>query len=328
MPEAFVVKTVDDNGQPIRGVFDELKAGRARIGWSYQDNLDLRSLLRRIKQGEALNEDERKARRCLGFLTKVKSEDYMLYPHQPVRGQFSVVQVEGKYNYSTHEDSLNGDFRSFRPCVLKTPQPVDMYDEIVPSQLRYRLGRPGRFSQIWDSSSFLIFLEGLPEAGRQQGDSNRASVQRIHNELRRQLPGALLREFSRADLSRRFCLELFERMGYSPEVQEGPSEAGSDVVVTVSNPLLPAEFRVGVQAFAYEGIVQEEALKPKLNQLLGGWEENSLDYGVLLTTGCCDEAAKTILHDHNKDNPDRQVRLIEGRDLAGLFLQYFPPTAK
>ena len=228
----------------------------------------------------------------LGFLTRVKLEDYLLYPHQPDRGQFLVVQVTDKYGYSTDEDGLSGDFRSFRPCVLKTPEPADMYDEIVPSQLRHRLGCPGRFSQVWDTSSLFIFLEGLPEAGRQQDGSNRASVRRIHNELRRNLPEALHREFSRADLSRRFCSELFERMGYSSEVQEGPGEAGSDVVVTVGNPLLPDEFRIGVQAFAYEGIVQEGALKPKLKQLLGGWAENSLDYGVLLTTGCCSEASQ------------------------------------
>ena len=103
-----------------------------------------------------------------------------------------------------------------------------MYDEIVPAQLRYRLGRPGRFSKVYDTISFFTFLEDLPEAGRRQDGSNRASVRRIHNELRGNLPDALHREFSRADLSRQFCSDLFDRMGYSSEVQEGPSEAGSD----------------------------------------------------------------------------------------------------
>ena len=76
MPAAYVVKTVVE-AQPFPGVFGELKAGRARIGWSYQDNLDLRLLLGRIEQEEQLNEDERDARRCLGFLTRVESEDYL-----------------------------------------------------------------------------------------------------------------------------------------------------------------------------------------------------------------------------------------------------------
>ena len=325
MQEAYVVKTADD-GQPVPGVFDELKAGRARIGWSYQDNLDLRLLFIRIEQGKQLDEDERDARRCLGFLTRVNSEDYLLYPHQPDRGLFSVVQVKGDYYYSTDKDGLSEDFRSFRPCLLKTPEPVDMYDEIVPSQLRQRLGRPGRFSQVSDTSSLFIFLEALPEAGHQQDGSNRASVHRIHNELRGKLPEALHREFSRADLSRQFCSDLFDRMGYSPEVQEGPAEAGSDVVVTVGNPLLPVEFRIGVQVFSYQGNVKEPALQSKLGQLLGGWKDNSLDYGVLLTTGRCTEAAKAALRNHNKKEPALQVRLIDGDDLADLFLKYFQPA--
>ena len=328
MQSAFVVKAIND-GQPVPGVFDELNAGRARIGWSSEDNQDLRLIRDRRNQGENLTEEERAAKRCLGFLTRVEVKDYLLYPHQPERGRFSVVQVTGDYSYSTDSNVPDGSFRSFRPCSLKTPVPVDMYDEIVPSQIRHRLGRPGRFSQVYDTSSFFSFLKDLPEAGRRQDGSNRASVRRIHNELRKNLPEALQTEFSRADLSRQFCSDLFDRMGYSPDVQEGPGEAGSDVVVTVGNPLLPEDgFRIGMQTFSYRGTVEEWDLQPKLEQLLRGWEENSLDYGVLLTTGRCSEAAKAALTNHNKEKPDRRVRLIEGDDLADLFLEYFPPETE
>ena len=302
MPEAYVVKTVDDYGQTVPGVFDELEAGRARMGWSYQDNLDLRLLRGRIGQGEPLDEHERRAKRCLGFLTRVKLEDYLIYPHQPNRGKFSVVQVTGEYDYSTARGGLgdgleeDNDFRSFRPCLLNTPNPVDMYDEIVTSQLRHRLGRPGRLSQVYDTAPLFSFLKYLPCQGQLQDDSDQMSemtLQRIHDELRRKLPVALHREFSRADLSRQFCRVLFDRMGYTTDVhvQEGPAEAGSDVVVTVDNPLLPGEFRIGAQVFSYVGTVEEPDLQSKLDQLLRGWETNALDSGVLLTTGRCSEAA-------------------------------------
>ena len=202
-----------------------------------------------------------------------------------------------------------------------------MYDQIVSSQLRHRLGRPGRFSQVYDTAPLFGFLED-PHEDTGKTDPNRISemsLQRIHDGLREKLPEALHREFSRADLSRQFCRVLFDRMGYTTDVQEGPYEAGSDVVVTVDNPLLPGEFRIGVQVFSYEGDVQESALQPKLDQLLRGRETNSLNYGVLLTTGRCSEAAVAALRNHNKEKPDRRVRLIEGDDLADLFLKHFPP---
>ena len=58
MPTAYVVKTVVE-GQPFPGVFGELKAGRARIGWSYEDYLDLRLPVSRIEQGKQLSKHER-----------------------------------------------------------------------------------------------------------------------------------------------------------------------------------------------------------------------------------------------------------------------------
>ena len=282
-------------------------------------------LRRKLEAGDELDEQEQHARRCLGFLTRARVSDYLLYPHQPDRGKFTVVQVEGDYDYSRAQDSLDQDFRSFRPCHLTTPDPVDMYDEIVSSQLRHRLGRPGRFSQVYDTGPVFQFLNAVPLRGQRQDGSTTTSVQRIHQELRQNLPDAIRREFTQADLSRRFCADLFERMGYAPEVQEGPSEAGSDIVVTMGSPLLPTEFRIGIQAFAYEGTVEEWALVQKLSQLLGGWKTNSLNFGVLLTTGHCSETAKNALRHHNKNHLDRQVGLVDGEALADLFLQHFQP---
>ena len=325
---AFVVKAVDDQhpSQPIPGVFEELTAGRARIGWSSLDRLDLRIIRGMRERGEQLDEDQQGAVRCLGFLTRLRVDDYLVYPHQPNRGTFTVVQVTGDYDYSSEDDGLNGNFRSVRPCALTTPEPVNWYDEIVPAQLRYRLGRPGRFSRICDPDPLSLALDELQDQGERQEGSNARRLGRIYRELRQRLPRALRREFAQADLSRRFCPELFDRMGFSSEVLEGPGEAGSDVIVTVGNALLPAEFRIGVQAFAYEGTVTQEALMEKLDQLLQGWEINSLDYGVLLTTGRCSDAARNALRRHNRQERGRQIRLVEGDDLADLFLQYFSPV--
>ena len=105
---------------------------------------------KKVDRGELLNKDQQEAKRCLGFLTRVSPENYLFYPHQPDRGQFCVVRVTDEYDYSAKEDSLDG-FRSSRPCELITTEPVAMYDEIVPDQFRQRLGRPGRFSEVYDT---------------------------------------------------------------------------------------------------------------------------------------------------------------------------------
>lgn len=318
---AFVVRTTK-NDYPIPGVFDSLKSGRATIGWSYLDRQDLRIIERTWEEGGALDSDQLEARRCLAFLHKPTCGDYLLYPHQPEQRKFTVVTVAGEYDYAPTGD----DFRSFRPCKLVSSNPFSVYDPIVPSKLRSDLGRQGRFYEIHDTTALASFLRDMEFAGGTDS-SNNPALARIHGDLRKHIPNALAREFHRHDLSRKFCAELFDRMGHAAEIQEGAGEKGSDVVVTLGNPLLPddVQFRIGIQVFAFEDEVEVGALQPKLKQLIDGWEANGLAYGVLLTTGRCNDDARDALREHNRQNPKKLVRLIDADDLTDLFLRYFPP---
>ncbi len=331
--QVWVVRTTHEGtGQPVEGVFDELCRGRARIGWSSYDNQDLRKIDRKIRNGENLTPAEgggrKGAKRCLPFLTKVQERDLLLYPHQPERDLFSIVQVTtGEYGYDA---GLDEDFRSVRPCKLIPGSPVNMRDGIVIASLRDRLGKPSRISLV-DATGYAYplkyLLDNLPtKAGKTQDSSGLEAIDRIRDMLREGLPDTIRQEFNGAALSRQLCHQLFERMGYVHNVQEGPGEAGADIVVTVDDTLLPDEgCRVGVQVFAFGGSVHEGSLKGKLNQLLAGWETNGLDYGVLLTTGTPTNEALAVLVAHNKENPERHVKLIDGNMLADLFLKHFPP---
>ncbi len=116
-------------------------------------------------------------------------------------------------------------------------------------------------------------------------------------------------------------------MDYSVEVTEGPSEKGSDVVVTVQDELLLQEFRVGVQVKCFAESVSKDEVKRALDQLLSGWEENLLDSGVLLTTGTCTPDAITVIEEHNnrergQKGPKKLVKLIEASQLAQMFLKH------
>ena len=321
---AFVVRAAE-RGWPILGVFDALLDGRATIGWSRFDNQNLRVIDKTLSEGGTLDENQQEARLCLGFLRNPSFGHYLLYPHQPEGRQFFVVKVDGDYDYGP----AGKDFRSFRPCVAVTPKPVSMYDAMVPAKLRYDLGRQGRFYEIHDTAAFASFLYDIAHTG-QTDYSNRPALSRIHRNLRKHIPEALATEFSRHDLSRKFCSQLFERMGHSVDVQEGRYEKGSDIVVTLGDSLLPddVQFRIGVQVFAYVGEVAKLDLVGKLEQLLKGWVANDLRFGVLLTTGRCSAEARDAVIEHNRANGDRLIRLIDASDLADLFLRYFPPEER
>ncbi len=112
-------------------------------------------------------------------------------------------------------------------------------------------------------------------------------------------------------------------MGLHSEYQEGAYENGSDIVVTIQNVVLPEEIRVGVQVFAYEDEIELGEFTRKLDQLIGGWEKNSLDFGLLMTTVVCKPECWKRLERHNHENPARRVKLIDGSQLAQFFVQYF-----
>ena len=137
------------------------------MGWSYQDNLDLRLIRAKWEdRGEKLDADESTAwRRCHGLLTRVEIGDYLIYPHQPKRRQFSVVRVEADYDYLPADQSLvlyedsHRDFRSCRPCSLLTPDSISYDDGIVPPRLRAQLGIMGAFFRPGDQEPFFEFLQ-------------------------------------------------------------------------------------------------------------------------------------------------------------------------
>jgi hypothetical protein len=262
-----------------------------------------------------------------GFLDRINVDeaaqrgDYLVYPHQPEYGKFMIVEATGPYQFAVAGDSLSGDFRSYRTCRLVTTSPLDWYDPIVPPRIKTKLGLQGRFYQLYDFDLFSQMLGSLPNAGAPARADLSPRLGRIASEIMPTIPSLIWREFPRQDLSW-LCNELFNRMGYSTVLQEGAGEAGSDLIVNVGSPLLPRPLTVGVQVFAWEGNVAGSCLQVKLQQLVGGWQANQLDYGVLLTTGNCGAECAELIAAHNKAHTDRPVVLIEGQMLSKLFIRY------
>lgn len=165
MSRAFVVRTGDFDipGYAVPGVFQSLKDGKARIGWSYADDLDLRVLRDHIIRGEwnLLTPDQKDAWGCQRFLEEVEIGDYLVYLHQPQREKLCIVRVTGDYDYAPATDSLDGDFRSYRLSQLLTPTPIGWRDPIVPSAIQERWGVPRRFWELKPFDQFMQFVEAF-----------------------------------------------------------------------------------------------------------------------------------------------------------------------
>ena len=308
---AFVVRAETD-GQALLA---KLRGGSARIGWSYRDDLDLTNIM--SSDWHRLNGDQQDAWYCHGFIDVATAGDLIFYPNIPDYGLFCVVKLLDGYVFLPGQDGINGDFRSSRSCELITPDPIDKGDSIVPPSIRHKIGLQRRFYRLnVDQSDIDFLLRNLPNRSVAP-TTHFSSFARMMNTANLELAKQWNRFFPVANLSR-FLAALLERHGERVDLREGPSEKGSDLVVEIQNDFLDRTLTIGIQVGSYEGDVSPETVRQKLDQLLDGWEANSLDYGALVLTGNWQDQAKQVVEDHNRDHPTQRIKWIDGRELARI----------
>ena len=146
--------------EPIAGVYSELIAGRARMGWSYRADLDLRIIAELNMAGQALNEDQKDAARCLPFFESIRVHDVLWYTTIPAARRVTVVRVTGEYDYDhgingVYDFGLGYDFRSVRPCEAVATN-LDMRGEIIEQKVANWLNAPGSITRAIPRSAVAL----------------------------------------------------------------------------------------------------------------------------------------------------------------------------
>ena len=148
------------NHAPIAGVYAELIAGRARMGWSNHDELDLRIIAEAQTAGQTLNSDQEDAAHCLPFFEGIRVHDVLWYPTIPAARKVTVVRVTGEHDY---DHGINGvydggpgyDFRSVRPCEAVAPS-LDLPGETIEQDVANWLNAPGAIARATPQSAVIL----------------------------------------------------------------------------------------------------------------------------------------------------------------------------
>lgn len=136
------------NYKPIEGMLASLRAGRARMGWSYRADLDLRKIVDVEPTGGMLNSEQQDAEPCRRFLTDIRGQDVLWYLCVPEKRKVTVVRVTGEYDYDrgikgAFDSGPGYDFRSFRPCEAVASD-LDIDSETIGPDVRRWLEVRGR----------------------------------------------------------------------------------------------------------------------------------------------------------------------------------------
>jgi len=309
----------------IPRIYEELKKGRARFGWSYFDDADLRKIAAKIKERgwENLSDKEKDCWKHARFmLEEVKPSDYFVYINMPKYGKCSLVKVTGNYEFTeVWDDQGEGDFRHCLPCEFVGD--FERRSNIVHPYLQTKLGLRGAWYRIYAPKEFEELLVNIKE-GR-EGKDVRERLKEIIDEELDNLCEKLHRLFPRKNLEY-LLVNVFRNFPGVVEVRRTQEldRHGVDIEIVYETGLqighLAKQERCAVQVKSYE---QEMRGTEAVEDIRRAFEWKP-DYtsGLIVTTATkigdeCYRALKALEQETGKE-----VTILYGTELARLLLKH------
>ena len=318
---------VSEQQTTIDMVFDSLKAGEGRFGWSSVKTADLRALRGRIKQSgwNSLSKHEKDCYQQ--FLLSLQDGDYVVYINVPQWGQCTLAKVAGPYKWRYDDVDYNHRF----PVAPKSVRTFDRNGDIVPAALSARLKLQGRWWTIYVESEFQSLLESLrkgtvfaprsPETSRRELSPRiRPLFSKIANEIQHTHPGKDLELFFEY---------VFKRV---PDVvnvnrQRGSSDHGADLLVEFEFGSIPGLVRTQMLVVQVKSYTDEHADPGAVDDLRRAFEYydgsgQRADMGLIVSTAATAGEALQRELDKLREEIGKPVTLLIGADLAAFVLRY------
>jgi len=308
----------DEAAYWIPQIYEELRDGRARFGWAWDD---LKAVKSKIDESgwDQLDADQKELWKRTSFLLGVKPGDYFVYINMPKWGQCTLVELTGTYSFSEiwHPEGGN-DFRHLIAC--RNPCTFERNALIVPPYLSARLKLQGAWYRIRAHKQFQELLRNL--ATRAEGRTASARLReaaekelmRVAELIQENFPGKSLEPFVK---------KVLRILTGVMDVREGPDKDGADLVIDFESGLdlngLRKEGCCAVQVKSYEGRM---AHKRAIEDIRKAFRLNpNYTCGLIVSTAL-------ELTDHFESSLDelqrqtgKEVGLLIGKDLARLFLR-------
>jgi hypothetical protein len=272
-------------------LLQELREGRFRQGWGYDESQDLRLIQEEVARGgnwwERLSNVQKEVLPHLRMLSSawdsVQLGDWILVPNLPEAGSFLIADVVGPYDYERlslpPENDVNGlgkDYGHVLPVHLITEHGVNKFSEIVDARIRKTLKAQRRMWNVDACGDALETLANQYKAGKDFSTARSGSARfhtalelaRAHAEeqFRERLGPALDSSFQAAEWEEPISLVL-RKLYPGAEVRwvAGPREKGADVIVQLPNHFGGLPWLVVVQVKNYSdeiGSAVLEQLRP------------------------------------------------------------------
>jgi len=296
--------------------WSEIKEGKLRQGWGYDEKLDLRKLNEKRTNNLILDEKEQQAwDRCNHMLLYIKQGDLIAVKNVPSREQFTIVRVTGDYDFKIGDI---GDFGHILPVqVLNT---FHKYSKVVPSSFLNALNREQNPIRITYKHSERIRELATISPPTDEKDKPQEFKEKIKN-IRRSLI-TCLRELLNQSLTfwetEKLILEMIRRDREGEEVLwiAGSGERGADVLWVAQPGYGLSPFKIGVQVKMHWG---EDYDTTGVDQLEKAFQSHSLQAGLLVSMA--DKLGPNLFNRIEEAKKRYNIQVLFGDELYERLLE-------
>ena len=277
---------------------NELRSGRLRQGWGWEESQDLRRLAELWANGRELDDAQEKAARHWRMgnghgVAYMQVGDLVAVPNMPNDGHFTICRIAGDYYFEIAQDFE--DFGHVRPVEVLTPMGVANNHDLVHAGLRrsfrcrLRLWNIGSYHDCLDS----ILNSGLSPEALAMGSTPMERVESVVSELvieplnlmaerlGKALPGSVRAQEWEPVLQN----ALQSLVSVSVLRTGGRGERGADIEIVIANPFEEnRDWIVPVQVKDYEGEVDPGVAKQLENAFVSRSEYGQVISVVLLVS--------------------------------------------
>ena len=312
----------------IRAVYESLKLGEGRFGWSYVATADLRALKKRREEGGwgLLEKDEQDCYQ--GFLLRIKPGDYVVYINVPERGQCTLAKVTGEYFFQFDDEDFNHRFKVDPASVRE----FNRNDRMVLPSLSVRLKLQGRWWTIYREGDFKQLLSALEKGTEPASATPETTVQDLFKNIEPNLQEITkkIHEYHPNKALEDFVRVIFEQVPEveSVEPQKGLADHGADLLVRFKErewlPGLVRRDTLLVQVKSYTGKHVSPSAVNDIERAFEHYKEAGENASMGLIISTADEAGDDLKRalDNLQEKTGRPVALMIGTDVARFALKY------
>lgn len=297
-------------------VYESLKAGKSRFGWSQKDEHDLR-----------IPNNWTEWHSWQRFLLEIKPGDWIVHINTPDYGHCVAVQVESAYEF---DEGLQCEWGTdFRHCFRINKETLIDFDRNDPNVLPTVNLRPRqRYHRVHNVKDFLASLDNLRKNRVSLKDNETREEFHLRESTAPYLAGIaeLIHSMNKSKHLEGFLAKVFRKIPCVVHVRENGSgwgtDYGADLIVETKHSIgnLDFENKIVVQIKSYEGKHYD---LDAVEQIKTAIEKFGASAAMLLSTASQTDALENrILEVANE--LDVRIDLIAGDDLARFVIRNAP----